>query len=119
MKTQLSAQRNNTPRYSVAASPGSVAQTKGASAFLDNRPEAVAQRQLQEMIDNSPQVMQQQLLTDAINNSTRMIAQRQQLDSMFGSNRQSPKSNDTGLPERLKSGVEALSSLSMDHVKVH
>jgi hypothetical protein len=119
MKTQLSAQRNNTPRYSVAASPGSVAQTKAASAFLDNRPEAVAQRQLQEMIDNSPQVMQQQLLTDAINNSTRMIAQRQQLDSMFGSNRQSPKSNDTGLPERLKSGVEALSSLSMDHVKVH
>ncbi len=30
-----------------------------------------------------------------------------------------PRRNDTGLPDRLKTGVEALSGLSMDDVKVH
>lgn len=29
------------------------------------------------------------------------------------------KSNDTGMPDQLKSGVESLSGMSMDHVKVH
>jgi hypothetical protein len=29
------------------------------------------------------------------------------------------KSNDTGLPDQLKSGIESLSGMSMDHVKVH
>jgi N-acetylglutamate synthase-like GNAT family acetyltransferase len=29
------------------------------------------------------------------------------------------KSNDTGMPDQLKSGVENLSGMSMDHVKVH
>jgi len=29
------------------------------------------------------------------------------------------KENDTGLPDQLKSGVESLSGMSMDHVKVH
>ncbi|WP_233079895.1 eCIS core domain-containing protein [Rheinheimera soli] len=31
----------------------------------------------------------------------------------------SPKPNNTGLPNQLKAGIESLSGLSMDHVKVH
>jgi len=31
----------------------------------------------------------------------------------------SPKPNNSGLPDNLKNGIEALSGLSMDHVKVH
>ncbi|MBI3712165.1 MAG: DUF4157 domain-containing protein [Burkholderiales bacterium] len=32
---------------------------------------------------------------------------------------QAPKPNNTGLPDNLKSGIESLSGMSMDHVKVH
>jgi len=31
----------------------------------------------------------------------------------------SPKANNTGLPNQLKAGIESLSGISMDHVKVH
>lgn len=56
--------------------------------------------------DNRPQGKTMQTL-----NSTREASiQRQQA---------SPEPNRTGLPDHLKSGVEALSGMSMDHVKVH
>jgi len=32
---------------------------------------------------------------------------------------QAPRTNNTGLPDQLKSGIESLSGLSMDHVRVH
>lgn len=32
---------------------------------------------------------------------------------------EAPRSNNTGLPDNLKSGIESLSGMSMDHVKVH
>ncbi|MBI1835365.1 MAG: DUF4157 domain-containing protein [Burkholderiales bacterium] len=32
---------------------------------------------------------------------------------------EAPKPNNTGLPDNLKSGIESLSGMSMDHVKVH
>jgi len=32
---------------------------------------------------------------------------------------QAPRVNNTGLPDQLKSGIESLSGLSMDHVRVH
>jgi hypothetical protein len=32
---------------------------------------------------------------------------------------QAPRANNTGLPDNLKSGIESLSGLSMDHVRVH
>ena len=32
---------------------------------------------------------------------------------------QAPRSNNTGMPDQLKSGIESLSGLAMDHVKVH
>jgi hypothetical protein len=33
--------------------------------------------------------------------------------------KQAPHVNNTGLPDQLKSGIESLSGLSMDHVRVH
>jgi hypothetical protein len=33
--------------------------------------------------------------------------------------KQAPHTNNTGLPDQLKSGIESLSGLSMDHVRVH
>lgn len=76
--------------------------------FVDNRPEAVAQRKLQEMMKNSPQAKQAaRLQTMADSNS----AQQQ--------NPIQKKENNTSLPDNLKSGIENLSGYSMDDVKVH
>ena len=76
-------------------------------ALADDRPQAVAQRKLAEMMNNSPRVLQQRALSKVIHNSAPMVAQRKE------------KTNHTGLPDQLKSGIEALSGMSMDHVKVH
>ena len=76
--------------------------------FVDNRPEAVAQRKLQEMTNNSPQAKQ--------------AAQLQAMADNYSAGQQQPiqkKVNNTGLSDNLKSGIENLSGYSMDDVKVH
>ena len=109
-----------------------VAQKRG---LADNRPEAVAQRKLAEMMNNSPRVLQQRALSDAIHNSARMVAQRHEMNALFGGAvkrqgdgaipaeappaQRDEKTNNTGLPHQLKSGIESLSGMSMNHVRVH
>jgi len=76
--------------------------------FVDNPSEAVAQRKLQEVANNSPQAKQ--------------VAQLQAMADNYSTQQKSPiqkKKNNTGLPDNLKSGVEQLSGISMDDVKVH
>jgi Domain of unknown function (DUF4157) len=93
------------------AAPHSASARKAAdkSAFADNRPAAVAQLKLVESIDTSPH----------------LVAQRMRLGSRSGEaiaplQRESPPArNNTGLPDKLKSGVESLSGLSLDNVRVH
>ncbi|MDM5179162.1 DUF4157 domain-containing protein [Massilia sp. DJPM01] len=102
---------------------------------VDKLPAAVAQRELTEMLNRSPRVLQQRALSDAIHNSPRMVAQRHELNALFGgavrpqgdgampaelsSAQREEKTNNTGLPNQLKSGMESLSGMSMDHIKVH
>ena len=52
---------------------------------------------------------------DALLGSPRMVAQRRQIQSVFGSAAQLR----AALPGQLKSGIESLSGMSMDGVKVH
>jgi hypothetical protein len=52
--------------------------------LADNRPEAVAQRKLAEMMNNSPRGLQQRALSDAIHNSPRIVAQRHEMNALFG-----------------------------------
>jgi hypothetical protein len=52
--------------------------------LADERPEAVAQRKLAEMMNNSPRVLQQRALSNAIHNSARMVAQRHEMAALFG-----------------------------------
>jgi len=97
--------------------------------LVDNRPAAVAQRELAEMLNNSPRVLQQRALSDAIhNNSSQMAALfgaavRPQGDGAMPAGllpvQSEEKPNNTGLPNQLKSGIESLSGTNMDHVKVH
>lgn len=97
----------NTRNDSDSANADTTGTTAQKRDFVDNRLKATTQRKLAEMTTSSSQVKQQEALSDAIHNSQRMVAQREE------------KSNNTGLPNRLKSGIESLSGLSMDHVKVH
>ncbi|MEP1612775.1 MAG: DUF4157 domain-containing protein [Roseobacter sp.] len=45
--------------------------------------------------------------------------EEEELQGKFIQRAQETKANNTGLPDALKSGVEALSGMSMDHVQVH
>lgn len=95
----------------------------GMQTFSDDRPE---------VINNSPQVQQAAQLQSMIDNSARQVAQKKKQENIFGKETSplQPKTNDedemlqakennTGLPDNLKSGVENLSGISMDGVKVH
>ena len=76
--------------------------------FVDNRPEAIAQRNLQEMANNSPQAKQAAQWQSVANNHS--VQQQEPIQK---------KENKTGLPDNLKSGIENLSGYSMDDVKVY
>jgi hypothetical protein len=75
--------------------------------FVDSRPEAIQTQQLQELANNSAQVSG--------------IAQLQAMADSFTTQKQpiQRKENNTGLPDNLKTGMENLSGMSLDDVKVH
>jgi hypothetical protein len=109
----------------TVAAETSQMQSGGESTFqfVDNRPEAVAQRRLQEMANNSQQVSQLRAVQEMAYNSPQ-ANQAAQLQSMAdnSSSQQQPiqkKENNTGLPDNLKAGIENISGYSMDDVKVH
>lgn len=112
--------------------------------FVDQRSQAISQRRLQDIVNNSSQTRQLKLTDQLAQNSIRstqlrtmsamtdvpvlqkmedeeaiqaqtqdLMAQRREVETT------SPQPNNTGLPDNLKSGIESLSGMSMDHVKVH
>ena len=92
--------------------------------FVDNRPEAIVQRKLQEMANNSSHVSQLRAFQEMPNNSTQAqkTAQLQSMADNHSTQQQQPiqkKENNTGLPDNLKTGMENLSGISLDDVKVH
>lgn len=114
--------------------------------FADLRPQAATQRKLQDAAKHSSQSRQFQALQQMTQNSARSIQlktisakmhmpalQRAEDDEPLQAKtmastvqrettaaaEKAPKPNNTGLPDKLKSGIESLSGMSMDHVKVH
>jgi len=81
--------------------------TEATFQFVDNRPESIQMQQLQELANNSPRVAG--------------IAQLQAMADNFTTQEQpiQRQENKTGLPDNLKSGMENLSGMSLDDVKVH
>ncbi|MEM7086085.1 MAG: DUF4157 domain-containing protein [Bacteroidota bacterium] len=101
-KAKSESQKTAVPQ--IGSNP--LSERSATSKFADNRPEAVAQRKLQEMANKSPQVEQ--------------TGQSQDMANAFSSVAPvQKKNNNTGLPDQLKSGIENLSGYSMDDVKVH
>lgn len=91
-------------------SPKAIAQT-----VTDERESTSLTSSLQMMMANSPQ--QQKLNATAqmmVNNPAQL---RLNITAQAFANK--PKPNNTGLPDNLKTGIESLSGMSMDHVKVH
>lgn len=107
MKTQ--ADRIQKEKSQSSSHSKSQFQSSGKSTFqfVDNRSEAIVQRKLQELANNSPHaktIAQFQVMAD------NQSAQQQPIQK---------KENKTGLPDNLKTGVENLSGISLDYVKVH
>jgi len=92
--------------------------------FVDIRPEATAQRKLQHLANNSPRAVQLKAFQVMANNSpqVKQMAQLQAIANDHSALHQQhiqKKENNTGLPDALKTGIEKLSGMSMDDVKVH
>lgn len=101
---------DKTQEHTSVTASSAKEQSSGESTlqFVDNKPEAAAQRKLQAMANNSPKAKQ--------------TAQLQTMADNYSAKQQQPvqkKGNNTGLPDNLKSGIEKLSGHSMDDVKVH
>ena len=166
MKAQPLA-RTGDSRQPAASRSATVQKAPDNSAFVDNRPEAIAQRELAEAIDTSPyMVAQRTQLGSTLGETTQLGSgsgeenlpqgkfppvrhrgpQRERLlrgkfatmqrkgpqDIWHHQNHarpsgaaaqlqreSAPARNNTGLPDNLKSGVESLSGLSLDNVRVH
>jgi hypothetical protein len=94
--------------------------------FVDNRAETTSLRQFQEAVDNSPRRSSMEFQTGLDNVSVQRIEDEEVLQGEFSaeppaqlSESAEVKLNNTGLPDNLRAGVESLSGLSMDNVKVH
>ncbi len=123
--TDTHAGKMQADRDQSAANAVSQMQNGSESAFQfgDNRPEAIAQRKLQEIANNSPKVSQLAASQDRANNSPQ-AQQTAHLQAIAynHSTQQQPiqkNENNTGIPDKLKLNIEALSGYSMDDVKVH
>jgi hypothetical protein len=106
---------------------------QGATAAAADAPAALQTlSRLQHLADDSPQVAQLRRLQALAAGRSAPVAQlasgpeegelvqvkfaTAQLQPQL---QQAPRANNTGLPDQLKSGIESLSGLSLDHVRVH
>jgi hypothetical protein len=102
----LRQQADSTSRGSRAAS----GDAQGKAVVHDGRASTGQLRQLQSTIDASPRVT-------ALHTMTQLMNRQQPADGQQAA--PARPANRTGLPDDLKAGIEALSGVSMDQVKVH
>lgn len=143
MKVQ--ADKTGTEKSKAVANTASATHEAGevGALFEDKRPEAVTQRQLADKADQGSQSWRIGQLQAMANSASAELVQRQesegedelleepesvqriakeeaiQTKSAVVQKKDDKPTNNTGLPETLKSGIESLSGLSMDDVKVH
>jgi len=96
-------------------------QTKNLQGIMNTSPQVMQQKAVQEMMNNRPLVLQQKVIQDKINQPiSNTPAQLQQAQPVSANNQASQgNGSKTGLPGDLKEGIENLSGISMDDVKVH
>ena len=113
------------------------------SAMVGSSQQAVKQRQLAMLIGTSPAMTaQRQILEGMITSTTQRQEDEELLQGKFETTQRieeeeplqgklssstpaqlkeesTAKTNTTGLPDNLKSGIESLSGMSLDNIKVH
>lgn len=92
---------NNSPQVKQAAQLRALSSAKAPSPI---------QQEISDRIAQLAQVPEEKELIQA----KPQTAQRQPNESDI-----KPRQNNTGLPDKLKTGIESLSGMSLDHVKVH
>lgn len=103
MKTPIDKKHSESPKVTQKSKSGT-----DSFQFEDNRSSAITQRKIQSMANNSQRVAQ-------FSSIQRMA------DKSIANQGKTPlgNQNNTGLPDQLKAGVENLSGMAMDDVKVH
>jgi len=90
---------------------------------IDKGPRVAAMRAMSEIVNGNPRVVAQREMIDAASHTGRVAELRATTAMMNGANRairqSGQRQNNTGLSDQLKTGIESLSGISMDHVKVH
>ena len=117
---------------SPAAAPAALDSLSRLQKLAAASPHVAQLRRLQVLADASPQVAQLrrlQAMADARFAPVGQLAvgpeEEELVQGKFSTAElqpqlhQAPRANNTGLPDQLKSGIESLSGLSMDHVRVH
>ena len=121
MNTHADKSQENKSQAVANSLPKLQSESESTFQFVDNRPEAIAQRKLQEAINNSPRVQPLKAYQEMANNSpqVKQLRASQLMADNFTSKPVQKEENNTGLPDNLKTGIENLSGYSMDDVKVH
>jgi hypothetical protein len=127
------AMQHNSITESIASSAVHVAQQKTIQRIVGSTAQKVSpeEEMLQGKFESTHQLMgeEEELLQGKFTETHQLVVAEEEelLQGKFTSStnqmvENSPiqkKENNTGLPDNLKSGVESLSGMSMDHVKVH
>jgi hypothetical protein len=105
----------------AAASPQQkVDNGTGNLSFNDSRAEAVSLKAIQAAADESDKLKKITQLQGKAGSTQRVLTQLQEKANQSSQNDPiQRKSNNTGLPDNLKTGIESISGISMDSVKVH
>lgn len=131
MKTPLSKDKNNSSSVSVANNRADNTRMVSNNIVSDSNVSAQLAA-VQSRIQNSPLIVAQRRQIGVINGDgpaqlegkkeeKKKIAQGKFIENQSDTTQLAANSekNNTGLPDKLKSGVESLSGLSMNDVKVH
>ncbi|MCB9230044.1 MAG: DUF4157 domain-containing protein [Bacteroidia bacterium] len=112
----------STPQVQGPVHPAPPEHQEASSFSLSDHPAAALQRKIQTAADSSPAISRQKSLQSLIGQSPaiqRAASFQAMADQHTSAAVVQRQTNTTGLPDTLKSGVENLSGLSMDDVKVH
>ena len=113
-------------RHGVHAAQGQ-SPLQRLQALADASPQVAQLQRLQALADGTvPGALQrkspeeEELLQGRFRTAQRKSPEEEELlQGKFASSQGTPATNRTGMPDGLKSGIEALSGLAMDHVRVH
>lgn len=139
MNTHADKSQENKSTPAAETSSKSKSKDFSTAHFIDNRPESVAQKKLQDVMNSSKMVQQLKAKQETLNDNSKAnpikdnqpathhltpppLQRKENTSPVQVQHNLNPiqeKSNQTGLPDQLKSGIENLSGYSLDDVKVH